>query len=156
VASLVPDFGRRPTIEEGLMDTGSTRAQVRTAIVLGVIAAIALFVVGTGVLNSPTVYFRNESSIEVDVVVQVNPGSYGANVVLTVPPWTEGTCATGSWSMGIGNRPQQAYLVMQGHTMTFPPGGPYYVRVDASGAMHLGEPVPTDPVGCKVYLVTLR
>lgn len=136
---------------------GSNRAQIaRTAIVLGVIAAIALFVAGTGVLNTPTVYFRNESSIEANVVIQGNPGSYGANVDLTVPSWTEGTCATGSWSMGPGNRPQQAHLAEQEHTMTFPPGGPYYVRVDVSGAMHVGEPVPTDSVGCKTYLVTLR
>jgi hypothetical protein len=40
--------------------------------------------------------------------------------------------------------------------MSFPQGGPYYVRVDAAGVMHLDEPVPTDPVGCKVYLVTPR
>src|SRR5450759_571575 len=92
---------------------GLNKAQIgRTAIILGVIAVIAFFVVQTGVLNSPTVYVRNESSVEVDVVVQGNPGSYSANVVLMVPPWTEGTCATGSWSMGTGNRPQQAYLCL--------------------------------------------
>ena len=141
-----------------LVYEGLNKAQIgRTAVILGVIAVIAFFVFQTGVLNSPAVYVRNESSVDVDVVVQGNPGSHSANVVLMVPPWTEGTCATGSWSMGIGNRPQQAYLDPQSQTpMTFPPGGPYYVRVDASGAMHVGEPVPTDPVGCKDYLVTLR
>lgn len=140
------------------MFAGSSKAQIgRTAIILGVIAAIAFFVALTGVLNSSTVYVRNESSVEVNVVVQGNPGSHGVSVVLRVPPWTEGTCATGKWSMGTGNRPVEAYLELQSQpTMTFPQGGPYYVRVDPSGAMHLAEPVPTDPVGCKVYLVTSR
>lgn len=140
------------------MFEGKSKAQIgRTAIIVGILAAIAFFVSQTGVLKSATVYVRNESSVEVDVVVQGNPGSSTTTVVLAVPPWTEGTCPKGGWSMGTGNRPVQAYLASQSQpTMTFPQGGPYYVRVDASGVMHVGEPVPTDPVGCKVYLVTPR
>jgi hypothetical protein len=140
------------------MFAGSSKAQIgRTAIFLGVIAAGAFFVSQTGVLNSPSVYVRNESSVEVDVIVQGNPGSNSFSVVLKVPPWTEGTCATGSWSMGMGNRPVEAYLDPQSQpAMTFPQGGPYYVRVDLSGLMHVGEPVPANPVGCTVYPVTLR
>jgi hypothetical protein len=77
--------------------------------------------------------------------------------VVAVPPWTEGTCSSGGWSLGLGNRPLDASLAAQSQSkMTFPQGGPYYVRVDSSGVMHLGEPVPTDPVGCKVYVLTLR
>jgi hypothetical protein len=140
------------------MFEGSSRAQIaRTSIIVGILASIAFFIYQTGVLKSPAVYVRNESSVEVDVVVQGNPGSSTFTVVLTVPTWTEGTCSTGGWSMGPGSRPVHAYLAPQSQpTMTFPQGGPYYIRVDASGVMHLGEPVPTDPVGCKVYLVTLR
>jgi hypothetical protein len=140
------------------MFEGSSKAQIaRTLIVVGILAAIAFFVYQSGVLKSPTVYVRNESSVEVDVVVQGNPGSSTSTVVLAVPPWTEGTCSTGGWSMGPGNRPVHAYLAPQSQpTMSFPQGGPYYVRVDAAGVMHLDEPVPTDPVGCKVYLVTPR
>jgi hypothetical protein len=140
------------------MFAGSSKAQIaRTSIIVGILAAIAFFVYQTGVLKSPAVHVRNESSVEVNVVVQGNPGSATSTVVLTVPPWTEGTCSTGGWSMGPGSRPVHAYLAPQSQpTMTFPQGGPYYIRVDASGVMHLGEPVPTDPVGCKVYLVTLR
>jgi hypothetical protein len=140
------------------MFAGSSKAQIaRTSIIVGILAAIAFFVYQTGVLKSPAVHVRNESSVEVNVVVQGNPGSATSTVVLTVPPWTEETCPTGGWSMGPGSRPVHAYLAPQSQpTMTFPQGGPYYIRVDASGVMHLGEPVPTDPVGCKVYLVTLR
>ncbi len=140
------------------MFAGSSRAQIgRTLIILGVIAAGALFVSQTGVLNSPTVYVRNESSAEVVVVVRENPGSHGVSIVLRVPPWTAGTCATGKLSVGLGNRPVEAHLDPQSQpTMTFPQDGPYYVRVDPSGAMHLGEPVPADPVDCAVYRITLR
>jgi hypothetical protein len=140
------------------MFEGSSRAQIaRTSIIVGILAAIAFFVYQTGVLKPPTVYVRNESSVEVDVVVHGNPGSSTSTVELAVPPWTEGICTTGGWSMGPGNRPVDSYLAPQSQpTMTFPEGGPYYIRVDASGVMHLGEPVPTDPVGCKVYLVTPR
>lgn len=140
------------------MFAGSSKAQIaRTSIIVGILAAIAFFVYQTGVLKSPAVHVRNESSVEVNVVVQGNPGSATSTVMLTVPPWTEGTCSTGGWSMGPGSRPVHAYLAPQSQpTMTFPQGGPYYIRVDASGVMHLAEPVPTDPVGCKVYLVTLR
>jgi hypothetical protein len=140
------------------MFEGSSRAQIaRTSIIVGILASIAFFIYQTGVLKSPAVHVRNESSVEVNVVVQGNPGSATSTVVLTVPPWTEETCPTGGWSMGPGSRPVHAYLAPQSQpTMTFPQGGPYYIRVDASGVMHLGEPVPTDPVGCKVYLVTLR
>jgi hypothetical protein len=140
------------------MFAGSSKAQIaRTSIIVGILAAIAFFVYQTGVLKSPAMHVRNESSVEVNVVVQGNPGSATSTVVLTVPPWTEETCPTGGWSMGPGSRPVHAYLAPQSQpTMTFPQGGPYYIRVDASGVMHLGEPVPTDPVGCKVYLVTLR
>jgi hypothetical protein len=140
------------------MFEGSSKAQIaRTLIIVGILAAMAFFVFQTGVLKSTIVYVRNESSAEVDVVIQGNPGSSTSSVVLEVPPWSEGTCSTGDWSMGLGNRPVSAYQAPQSQpTMTFPQGGPYYVRVDASGVMHLGEPVPTDPVGCKVYVVTLR
>jgi hypothetical protein len=138
------------------MFQGSSRAQIgRTAIILGILAAAAFFVSQTGVLKPPTVYVRNESSVEVDVTIQGNPGSSTSTVVLVVPSWTAGTCPTGSWSMSTGNRPVGAYLAAQSQTtMTFPQGGPYYVRVDASGGLHVGEPVPTDPVGCKVYVVS--
>jgi hypothetical protein len=140
------------------MFAGSSKAQIgRSAIILGVIAVMAFFVAQTGVLNPPTVHVRNESSVDVNVVVEGNPGSHGVSVVLRVPPWTEGTCATGSLSMGTGNRPVQAYLESQSQPpMTFPQGGPYYVRVDQSGVIHVGEPVPTDPVGCTIYPITLR
>jgi hypothetical protein len=140
------------------MFEGKTKAQIgRIAIIVGILAAIAFFVSQAGVLKSPMLYVRNESATEVDVVVQGNPGSSTSIVVLAVPPWTEGTCATGGWSMSPGNRPVDAYLASQRQpTMTFPQGGPYYVRVDASGVMHVGEPVPADPVGCKVYNVTVR
>ena len=140
------------------MFEGSSKAQIkRTLIIVAILAAMAFFVFQTGVLKSTTVYVRNESSVEVDVVIQGTPGSSTSSVVLAVPAWSEGTCSSGGWSIGLGNRPVSAYLTPQGQpTMTFPQGGPYYVRVDASGVMHLGEPVPTDPVGCKVYLVTLR
>ena len=121
------------------------------------IAAIALFVSQTGVLNPPTLYVRNESQTGVNLLVQGNPGSHSVSVVLRVPAWTDGTCATGRWSMGTGNRPVQASLDGGSQpAITFPPNGPYYVRVDASGVLHVGEPVPTDPVGCTVYPVTLR
>jgi hypothetical protein len=140
------------------MFEGSSKAQIaRNLIIVGILAAIAFFVSQTGVLKPPTVYMRNESSVEVDVVVQGNPGSSTSTVVVAVPPWTEGTCSTGGWSMGLGNRPVDAYLAARSQpTMTFPQDGPYYVRVDASGVLHVGEPVPTDPVGCKVYIVTTR
>jgi hypothetical protein len=140
------------------MFQGSSRAQIgRTAIVLGVLAALAFFVSQTGVLNPSVVHIRNESSTAVNVAIEGNPGSATSKVVIVVPPWTEGTCPTGSWTIGAGNRPVGANLDPQVQpAATFPQGGPYYVRVDASGVIHVGEPVPTDPVGCKVYSVTSR
>jgi hypothetical protein len=139
------------------MFQGSKAQIARNLAIVGILVAIAFFVSQTGVLKSPTVYMRNESSVEVDVVVQGNAGSSTSTVVVAVPPWTEGTCSTGGWSMGPGNRPLDAYLAAQSQSkMTFPQGGPYYVRVDSSGVMHLGEPVPTDPASCKVYVVTVH
>ena len=69
-------------------------------------------------------------------------------------------CSTGVWKMGAGNKPQAAGLatpgtmLLVGFPVSFPHGGPYYARVDSSGVIHAGEPVPADPDGCSPYLIT--
>lgn len=130
-----------------------------SAIILALLAAVAFYFVQSGVLNSPTVFVRNESASEVGIGLIGSSNSSFGDFVLDVPPWTPGTCATGSWSMGAANKPQAAALAqpgtifLTGDPVSFPQGGPYYVRVDSAGAIHVGEPVPGDPAGCSLYLI---
>jgi hypothetical protein len=132
----------------------STRAQIiGVAIIAAVIGAIGFWMVTSGALSNPVVHLRNESAGDVNIGIL---GSNGfGDFSLVIPPWTDGMCATAQWGTGGGNKPESAAFVSGLETtsvpLAFPVGGPYYVRVDASGAMHTGEPVPEDQADCAIY-----
>jgi len=158
----------------------STKAQIiGCAIVLAIVAGIGFVVVQSGVLNNPTIYLRNESDSTVTIILTnlglPSPGSMPAGTdiiavshplkdqlgILSVPTWTEGECPTSAFSAGMGFQPTgagfidpAAWLNPPTSWTVFPPGGPYYVRVDRSGVLDVGEPLPSAPAGCSIYLAS--
>jgi len=73
-------------------------------------------------------------------------------------------CATGSWIWhhhGIpGSAGNATALIFHDSASTitvpytpFTDGAPLYVRIDSSGVVHTGEPVPDDAPGCASYAI---
>ena len=152
----------------------STRAQIiGCAIVLAILAGIGFAVVRSGVFDNPTIYLRNESGSSVTIIL-TNPGlaNSGSRAIvvrhpatdnariLSVPSWVEGECPTAAFPAGMGFQVTGAGFVeaetwweIPTSWTLFPPGRPYYVRVDQQGALHVGEALPAAPPGCLPYFV---
>ena len=135
---------------------GSMRAQViGIGVIVAIVGGIGLLLAMSGAMDNPVIHFRNESSQPVSIGIVGTNGFH--DQVVVVPPWTKGTCLTAEWAMGAGNKPASAVfangLLEVADPIDFPAGGPYFVRVDSSGTMHVGESIPNDPPDCTMYVI---
>jgi hypothetical protein len=141
---------------------GSTRARLAVvAIVAALLGGIGYWAVQSGVLDSATVYLRNEAQRKVSIGIVGRDGNIdkflGGDAVLEIPGWVEGVCPTASWVAGMGSKPGGAVLVAAGTRIAvsgvaaFPQGIPLYVRIDVTGALHVGEKLPVEPTECTEY-----
>lgn len=74
-------------------------------------------------------------------------------------PWAAGECSTLSWAMQPGNIPEQVTVVPgvqpgvleSAAAATIGPAGQLYIRIDTTGLLHAGEPLPADAPSCAAY-----
>jgi hypothetical protein len=141
---------------------GTTRARLAgIAVVAALLGGIGFWAVQSGVLDSATIYLRNETQRDVSVGIVGRDGSIdkflGGDAVLEIPGWVEGVCPTAGWVAGMGSKPGGAVLVASGTRIAvsgvaaFREGAPLYVRVDVTGALHVGEKLPVEPTECTEY-----
>lgn len=100
-----------------------------------------------------SVSVRNESRDRIMVRIEAS----GENaVVLSVPPWQSGECPVAAY--GVGSRPVIVTVSAAGRVnpsvVGLPKNGPppdFYIRVDSSGQIHFGGPVPAITGPCSSY-----
>jgi hypothetical protein len=133
----------------------------RTRIVLAsvIVLATAYWAADNHVVFGPKVSVRNETAS----VAFVDVVGYGDDK-LSVPPWQAGMCNTASWTWHHHGDPQAAgngtaLMSAEPGSTTYEPltqfaaDRPLYLRIDATGAVRTGEPVPDDAPGCTQYSV---
>ena len=135
---------------------------LKIAVIAVVVLAAGWWVADNHLVFGPTIRVRNETASPAFLTVA---GYYGDDEdLMTVPPWKPGVCATASWTWHHHGSPAAAgngtaaFWLAPGSstTVTLTPledGKPPYVRIDATGAVHTGEPVPDEAPGCAQYTV---
>lgn len=132
------------------------RRLVSIGVVVAMVLAIGYWAADNHLVFGPTVFIRNETAslAWVDVAGWNDDG----DDKIRVPSWQPGMCASGSWTWhhhGVPAAAGNATVVMFAGGLEpltpFLDGQPLYVRVDASGTVHTGEPVPADAPGCAPY-----
>jgi hypothetical protein len=141
-----------------------TRERRRGLLAVSLVVAVGLFLAyaltDAHVVGGPTVYIRNETSAWAFV------GLYGRRGddedMLSVRRWAPGMCASAAWTWHHPDRPDVAEngttamwaepgTTSETTTTPFTVGQPLYVRIDADGGVHTGEPLPVDEPGCTPY-----
>ena len=132
------------------------RRRWRGTLAAGLLAIVAMGCSGTH--NVGLLLARNESSAPVTFTVTTSTTGLLAGLntrTYALPPWSQPRCpAAGdaffAWPLTV---------TVAGPSVTAPVTktwgsdtvGDIFVRVDASGVVHLGEPPPTDFANCKPY-----
>lgn len=165
-----------PDSDDGSLFSTRGKVVIAACLVAVLVCTAGLFVVGWSYVSSGpgTVFVRNESpknvSIQlvwipakpcpVDPMANCHFGEHRGRSskppplgILVIPPWQPGECAAAQVldAPPIGVAFVDVATLALGPETDFPAAGPYYVRIDSEGSIHVGEPVPSMPDNCPWY-----
>jgi hypothetical protein len=132
------------------------------AVTVVVVLAVGYWAADNNVVFGPTVHVRNETASL--AWVELDGLNDDGDDKMSVPAWKSGMCPSGSWTWHHHGVPAAAgngtvvRLAEPGSATTVPltqfaDGAPLFVRIDSSGVVRTGEPVPDDPPGCASYTI---